>query len=238
MRNTASPASPPAFLDPRAAVALAPLPGAGQGNAPPLLAPGRRRAVAAALGASTLAAFPSAWARSIHALLPDAALWQRPRMLWVTRPQSQEALRTVYWANGALEPQGYAALNRIYRDLHADAQWPIAQGLLDLNFLMQSVIARMVRPQPLILLSGYRTRATNVQVGGTEPNIHGLGLADDFRFEGLSLQENFRLAQRFQVGGLGLYPDRGSLHKDLGRFRSWVTTGRQGISRHEHASFR
>jgi uncharacterized protein YcbK (DUF882 family) len=103
---------------------------------------------------------------------------------------------------------------------------------------MQAAISRLLGPRPLILLSGYRTHATNAQVGGTEPNIHGLGQADDYRYEGLSLHENYRLARLFQVGGLGLYPDRGSLHKDIGRFRSWVTMGRHGGSPHEHAPFR
>jgi uncharacterized protein YcbK (DUF882 family) len=191
----------------------------------------------AALGATALAVAP-AWAASVRALLPDADLWRRPRALWVTRPQSQEAVRTVYWADGAVDPDGHAALSRIYRDVHANVQMPIALGLLDLNFLLQSVIGHYFRPRPLILLSGYRTHRTNTLVGGTEPNIHGLGLADDFVFEGLSLHQNHMLAKRFQVGGLGLYPDRGSLHKDLGRFRSWVTPGRHGDSAHEHASFR
>jgi uncharacterized protein YcbK (DUF882 family) len=155
-----------------------------------------------------------------------SALPARPRMLWVTRPQTQESVRAVYWADARLQPEGYAALNRIYRDVHANAEWPIALGLLDLNYLLQSAVRVAYKPRPLILLSGFRTRATNRMVGGTEPNLHGAGQADDFVYEGLSLHENYRLARIFQVGGLGLYPDRGSLHKDLGRRRSWVTAGR------------
>jgi uncharacterized protein YcbK (DUF882 family) len=161
---------------------------------------------------------------------PDAVLvpypWSLPRTLWVTRPQAQESVRAVYWADGRLQPEGYAALNHIYRDLHADAQHPIALGLLNLNFALQSAVHALLAPRPLVLLSGYRTAATNALVGGTRRNIHGRGQADDFIYEGLSLLDNYRLARWFQVGGLGLYPDRGSLHKDIGALRSWVTPGR------------
>ncbi len=203
---------------------------AGPGHAPD------RRLVLAASAAALLAAL--APARAVVGPASAAQLWRRPRLLWVTRPEAGETVRVVYWANGALEPAGYAALNRIYRDLAANAQYPIALGLLDLNFALQLAVRQIAGPRPLVLLSGYRTAATNARVGGTTPNVHGLGIADDFRYEGLSLQENYRLARRFQVGGLGLYPDRGSLHKDIGRFRSWVTPGRQPGQRHEHAPVR
>jgi uncharacterized protein YcbK (DUF882 family) len=146
----------------------------------------------------------------------------------VTRPQAQESVRAVYWADGRLQPEGYAALNRIYRDVHAEVQHPIAPGLLNLNFALQSAVHSLLSPRPLVLLSGFRTRATNEEVGGSPRSIHGRGEADDFIYEGLSLLENYRLARCFQVGGLGLYPERGSLHKDIGALRSWVTRGLGG----------
>jgi uncharacterized protein YcbK (DUF882 family) len=148
-----------------------------------------------------------------------------PRSLWITRPESQESVRCVYWADGGIQAEGYASVNRIYRDLRAGVQKPIAIGLLHLNYAIQTAIARVLSPRPMVLLSGFRTNRTNALVGGVEPNVHGTGCADDFIYEGLSLDQNYRLARYFQVGGLGLYPDRGSLHKDLGRRRSWVTAG-------------
>jgi uncharacterized protein YcbK (DUF882 family) len=155
-----------------------------------------------------------------------SALAHLPRRLWVTRPQAQESVRAVYWADAQLLPDGYAALNRIYRDLRADAQRPIALALLDLNFALQLAVHALAGPRPLVLFSGYRTAATNAIVGGSEPSVHAAGLADDYVYEGLSLADNFRLARYFQVGGLGLYPERGSLHKDVGAPRSWITRGR------------
>ncbi len=149
-----------------------------------------------------------------------------PRELWITRPQAQETTRAIYWADGRLQPDGYRSINRIYRDLYAGLERPIAVKLLNLNYVLQQAVAYARSPRPLVLLSGFRTVATNLRVGGVEPSAHQSGEADDFIYEGLTLDENFRLALLFQVGGLGLYPDRGSLHKDLGAPRIWVQFGR------------
>lgn len=155
-----------------------------------------------------------------------SALANGPRSLWITRPQAQESVRAVYWAEARLQAEGYAALRHIYRDVQAGRQHPIALGLLDLNFALQSAVHALLGPRPMVLFSGFRTAATNARVGGTEPSIHATGQADDYIYEGLSLADNFRLARYFQVGGLGLYPERGSLHKDVGALRTWITRGR------------
>jgi uncharacterized protein YcbK (DUF882 family) len=186
----------------------------------------RRRRLLAALAAGWLAAPPprAASAVTVQALPPDDP--RRPRELWITRPQAQETVRAVYWADGVLQPDGYRSLTRIYRDLQAGVERPIALALLDLNHALQRAVWRESVPHPLILLSGYRTPATNRLVGGVEPSAHLAGQADDFIYERLSLLDNIRLARRFQVGGLGIYPDRGSLHKDIGARRTWVEFGR------------
>ncbi len=165
-----------------------------------------------------------------------ADLSTSPRELWITRPQAQESARVVYWADGVLLPDGYRAINRIYRDLQANVERPIALGLLNLNYAMQRAVAQRWSPRPMVLLSGFRTPQTNRRVGGVEPSTHFTGEADDFVFAGLSIQDNFRLARLFQVGGLGLYPDRGSLHKDLGAPRIWIEYGRGASERGREAS--
>jgi len=195
-------------------------------NSKASLLAGRRRALLGAAGTASLLLARGAQAGAIAPgwlFRGDSA--QGPRRLWITRPQTQESLHLTYWADGRLLPDAYSAINHLYRDVYANRQWPIAPRLLDLNFHMQARLYQTHRPRPLVLLSGYRTPTTNRRVGGVEPNLHGLGLADDFIYEGLSLLENFRLARLYQVGGLGVYPQRGSLHKDLGRYRNWITRG-------------
>jgi uncharacterized protein YcbK (DUF882 family) len=178
---------------------------------------------------SVAAGLAAAGARPLHAALGDpaarAGFLRRPRELWITRPQAQESVREVYWADGVLQPQGYRAINRIYRDVQAGIERPISIGLLNLNYVMQCAVAQRWSARPMVLLSGFRTPRTNRQVGGAEPSIHFAGQADDYIYPGLSFEDNLRLARLFQVGGLGVYPDRGSLHKDVGRARLWVQYG-------------
>jgi uncharacterized protein YcbK (DUF882 family) len=186
-----------------------------------------RRRLLRSAAAACLAAGPWRALRAASGVLcAGVELSSSPRELWITRPEAQESARVVYWADGALLPDGYRTINRIYRDLQAGVERPIALGLLNLNYAMQRAVAERWSPRPIVLLSGFRTRQTNRRVGGVEPSTHFTGEADDFIFAGLSMQDNFHLARLFQVGGLGLYPDRGSLHKDLGTPRIWIEYGR------------
>jgi uncharacterized protein YcbK (DUF882 family) len=173
----------------------------------------------AAVGAAVNAAVGNASLRS--------ASVQWPRELWITRPDAQESIRAIFWADGVLQRDGYRAINRIYRDLQAGIERPISLQLLNLNYVIQCAVAQRWSPRPMVLLSGFRTPQTNRRVGGVEPSIHFTGEADDYIYAGLSFEDNVKVARLFQVGGLGVYPDRGSLHKDLGRSRTWVEYGRQ-----------
>jgi len=150
------------------------------------------------------------------------ATWQRARTLWITRPDAQEAVRCTYWAEGRLVPEGVRELEHIFRDVSENVLHPISPALLHLNFAMQAALSSVLRARPMVLFSGYRTARTNRRVGGVEHDTHCRGLADDFIHPGLSFSDNVRLARLFQVGGLGIYPARGSLHKDVAAFRSWV----------------
>ena len=178
----------------------------------------RRRAFvagAALLGlAGPVLGAPAPW--------PRPGPWSRPRTLWFTRPEAQEAVRCIYWADGRLVPEGVRAIERIFRDLPENKLHPISPALLHLNFAMQAALALVLPARPMVLFSGYRTERTNRRVGGVEHDTHCRGLADDFIHPGLSFPDNVRFARLFQVGGLGIYPGRGSLHKDVARFRSWV----------------
>ncbi|HUN92307.1 MAG TPA: DUF882 domain-containing protein [Burkholderiaceae bacterium] len=185
---------------------------------------GAGAALAAAVGAGGVPATVRA-AATLRGPAGDPAFWKRPRELWITRPQVGEQLRAVYWSDGRVQQEGYQRINRLYRDVMAGQQRPISIDLLDLNYVMQTAVHRLLSPRPLVLISGFRTAQTNARVGGVEPNIHFTGQADDSVYERMSLADNYRLARYFQVGGLGFYPDRGSIHKDVGPRRSWVEYG-------------
>jgi uncharacterized protein YcbK (DUF882 family) len=187
----------------------------------------RRRRLLLCSAVASLASVGSTALRAASFDLQTRSTWPNwPRELWITRPDAQESTRAVYWVNGALQPEGYRVINRIYRDLQADIERPIALALLNLNYVIQCAIAQRWSLRPMVLLSGFRTPQTNQRVGGVEPSVHFAGQADDYIYAGLSFEDNVRVARLFQVGGLGVYPDRGALHKDLGRSRTWVEYGR------------
>jgi uncharacterized protein YcbK (DUF882 family) len=192
--------------------------------------PRRRLLLSSAVaGLAAVSSTPLSAALAGARVRPDLSAW--PRELRITRPQAQESVRAVYWADGELQPEGYRAINRIYRDVQAGMERPIALGLLNLNYVLQCAVALHWSPRPMVLLSGFRTPQTNRKVGGVEPSVHCAGEADDYIYAGLSFEDNVRLARLFLVGGLGVYPDRGSLHKDLGRSRIWVEYGRAATGR-------
>jgi len=171
----------------------------------------RRRLLGAIPAAAFAGLVPAARARAAST-----------RELWVTRPQAQESVRAVYWCDGAPVPEGIRALEHVFRDVMAGVVHPIDLALLDLNHALQRALEAAIGPRPIVLFSGYRTARTSERVGGTRPDIHGEGRADDFILPGLGFEDNLRLARMFQVGGLGAYPARGVLHKDVGALRSWI----------------
>jgi len=186
-------------------------------SAPSPAAQGRRSFLAAAV-------FLAASGPGVRAapLARRDASWYRARTLWITRPDAQEVVRSTYWAEGRFVPEGVRELEHIFRDVSENVLHPISPALLHLNFAMQAALSSVLCARPMVLFSGYRTLRTNRRVGGVEHDTHCRGLADDFIHPGLSFSDNVRLARLFQVGGLGIYPARGSLHKDVAAFRSWV----------------
>lgn len=75
---------------------------------------------------------------------------------------------------------------------------------------------------PIKVQSGYRCHKHNAAVGGEPGSLHTLGRAADIVAKELKPLQLFRLAESVPDvanSGLGLYPDRGFLHVDVGRPR-------------------
>lgn len=84
---------------------------------------------------------------------------------------------------------------------------------------------REVVGSPVIILSGYRCAKHNAKVGGEGKSLHTVGKAADVFVDGMSLMDMYRNAERiidFMCGGIGLYPENGFIHLDIGsRTRRW-----------------
>lgn len=122
----------------------------------------------------------------------------------------------------------FATFRYITRDVQADRVGypdPELGGLLS---WIQSVIAvRTGSWQPLYITSGMRTRETNNNTEGAVrnsmhlPDRNGVFRAIDMHSNQVSPRQIASLAHLAEEGGVGLYSNRGFIHLDTGRVRTW-----------------
>lgn len=134
-----------------------------------------------------------------------------------------EQLRTVYWAEGAYQPEGLQAIYRLLRDFRSGEVRAIDARLLD---LLHRLSLSLNADQPFHVISGYRSPATNAMLrknsdGVAKRSLHMQGLAIDIRLPGRELADLRRAALALRGGGVGYYPDSDFVHVDVGRVRSW-----------------
>ncbi|WP_137177757.1 DUF882 domain-containing protein [Roseomonas sp. AR75] len=172
----------------------------------------RRLLLAASLGALTLPALP-------------AAAMQRPgdrtRAIWI-RNQAGEEVRAAYIrADGQMDWQVVARLQRLFRDLRQNATGPMPVLLLD---KLGQIQARWGFHRPLLLLSGYRTSRTNASLEGAAQNSRHLeGQAADIQMAGVTPTDLAAVAtdvsRHNMFMGIGTYG--GFVHVDIGPLRGW-----------------
>ena len=80
--------------------------------------------------------------------------------------------------------------------------------------------------EPYMLLSGYRSPATNAMLrktteGVARNSLHMSGQAIDLRVPGTRLTTLRDQAQELKSGGVGYYPSSDFVHIDTGRVRTW-----------------
>jgi len=95
-----------------------------------------------------------------------------------------------------------------------------------LEQLREALAEEIGRPAPLIVVSGYRSPAHNVKVGGVPNSYHTRGMAADVvcqqAFPSMVQRVALRLQTQGIVGGVGRYA--GFTHVDIGPRRAWDET--------------
>jgi uncharacterized protein YcbK (DUF882 family) len=164
------------------------------------------------------------------AQLLDLEFWVKPRTLSVVRPQSGERAKVLYWKDGELLDSAYQELCHLLRDVNGKATAPIDPKLLEILWGTQAFIARYGLEQPLEILSGYRTAASNkglIESGvpAARQSLHLSGRAADIRISSLDEEVLGGLIRSFRQGGVGYYyrsgPRGGWIHADTGLNRTW-----------------
>ncbi|TFW33100.1 YcbK family protein [Massilia horti] len=164
------------------------------------------------------------------AQLLDLDFWVKPRTLALVRPQSGEKTKVLYWKDGEIIDSAYQELCHILRDVNGKATMPIDPKLLETLWGTQAFIGRYGLDQPLEILSGYRTPASNKRliesgVPAARQSLHMSGKAADIRIASLNQEVLGGLVQSFRKGGVGFYyrsgPKGGWIHTDTGLNRTW-----------------
>lgn len=152
--------------------------------------------------------------------------WTRPRRLWLLRQtarQTVEEYNGVYFADGQIVWEEYRKICILLRDVREGQAAQMSPVLLDILCGMQGVLgASGIENSPLITHSGYRSPHTNQSTEGAARNsLHTMGRAWDGRTLGASTAHLAQTAKYLRGGGVGVYIERGFIHVDDGRLRSW-----------------
>ncbi len=170
---------------------------------------GRRALLSAAAGLVLLSALPARAATD--------------RRLALYNPHTDERFDDVYWCDGNYVDEALQRVNWLMRDFHRDQVAPIDRELID---LLRRIAERLETRRPFLILSGFRTAATNrlLRTEGFAPAAHSehlLAKAADIRIEHVHLSHLRRAAISLKAGGVGNYPSEHFIHVDVGPVRTW-----------------
>lgn len=147
------------------------------------------------------------------------------RRIVLLHPESGEKLDVVYYHDNAYDKKAMAAIDRLFRDRHADVVGEIDPELID---YMVDIRTRLGLPSTVVfeVLSGYRTPETNAMLARHNKNValestHIHGWAVDFRIAHVDGRAICEIAKTMQRGGVAYYPHDNHVHIDLGNIRTW-----------------
>jgi len=201
-------------------------------NGIPLRCQTRRKLIGAIGGMTTAAALSSVvtGGHAVAAMVKDTgkdtggtAADPAARRLRLVSVHTGEKLSVVYWEQGDYLQESLNKINFLLRDFRAREVLYIDTGVID---YLHSVYSRLQTSEPIQILSGYRSPATNEMLrkrssGVAKNSLHIVGKAIDFRVPGRKTRLLKKTAMQMQRGGIGLYHKSDFVHIDSGPFRHW-----------------
>lgn len=129
----------------------------------------------------------------------------------------------VYFRDGTYVQSALQQISYLFRDRRSNEVRRIDPKLIDVIF---SVLKMLDTREPVQLVSGYRTAATNAMLAAQSRNVarnsyHIRGMAADIRIPGRSVSGIRSAALSMRTGGVGTYPNSDYVHLDTGPFRNW-----------------
>ena len=178
-----------------------------------------RRGLLGVFAAATVVAAPTY--ANAFGLLRGAGDVRRVKMY---SGRSGETVDTIYWIDGEYIPEVLKELNHFMRDLRADQAMKMNPQNLD---IIAATYNLLDVKEPYMLLSGYRTSATNAMLreqsrGVARNSLHIKGMAADLRLKSRSVTQIAKAAEVCSAGGVGHYYRSNFVHMDCGPVRTWA----------------
>jgi len=134
-----------------------------------------------------------------------------------------EQVDTIYWIEGEYIKEVMKEINHFMRDWRSGDKVKIDNRTVD---IMAASHRLMDVTEPYMMLSGYRSAATNAMLrsksrGVARDSLHVKGQAADLRLKSRSVGQMARAAEACSSGGVGRYSRSNFVHMDCGPVRSW-----------------
>ncbi|CUH20981.1 Peptidase M15 [Jannaschia seosinensis] len=145
------------------------------------------------------------------------------RRIKMHNARTGENMDTIYWIDGSYVREALQEINFFFRDWRRNEVKAIDNRTLDIVAATHRLVD--VR-EPFLLLSGYRSPATNAMLrrrssGVARSSLHLKGQAADLRLNSRSVSQVARAAASCNAGGVGRYSGSNFTHVDCGNIRSW-----------------
>ena len=134
-----------------------------------------------------------------------------------------ETLDMIYWIEGKYIKEALSEVNWFMRDWRQNKIQIIDTRTVDIISASQQLLDTS---SPFLMLSGYRTPATNALLRSksrkvAKKSLHMSGQAVDLRMQGKSVRQIARAASSCAAGGVGRYSSSNFVHLDCGDNRLW-----------------
>jgi len=134
-----------------------------------------------------------------------------------------ESFDSIYWIEGEYIPEVLKEVNHFMRDWRSNEVIAIDPRNLD---ILAASHRLMDVSEPYMMLSGYRTAATNAMLRSksrrvAKNSLHMVGKAADLRLKSRSVGQMAAAAEACASGGVGRYSRSNFVHMDCGPVRQW-----------------
>ena len=145
------------------------------------------------------------------------------RRLSMRNQRTSETIDIIYWVEGRYIQEALNEVNNFMRDWRQNEVINYDRRNVD---IIAATHRLMETTEPYLLLSGYRSPATNSMLasrnrGVASNSYHIRGMAADLRLSSRSTVQMAAAATACNAGGVGKYGRSNFVHMDCGPVRTW-----------------